>query len=287
VALLIVHRQPTTEPIPAGAAVWRTCLREIAFLGSADGGTEGAVATGGQQLVEADAYRVLLEILCGLQSPMVGETQVMGQFKSFLSTLGREGAELNRLGQRLLTDARDVRAKHLQGLGSRSYGSAIRRYIGTCSHAAVIGTGKLAQEVLPFLAGDGQTVDQWGRANDAGPDLDRVTYRQLDSLDTCPRIATPTVLVVAAPVESELVEHIAERYGALMVVVDLRADVCGRSPAVAAPLVALQDLFDGMRASQATAVPHIDAARAEIAWRSHRYEMRDQLRPFGWEDLCA
>ena len=74
--------------------------------------------------IRLEAYRLLLEILCGLRSPMVGETQVMGQFKAFLASLDREHAWVNRVGQRLLTDARDVRTRHLQGLGSRSYGSA-------------------------------------------------------------------------------------------------------------------------------------------------------------------
>ena len=31
----------------------------------------------------------------------------------------------------------------------------------------------------------------------------------------------------------------------------------------------------------------IEAARAEIADRSRRYEQRDEVRPFGWDDLCA
>ena len=281
----IVHREPGADPIPAGAAVWRTCLREVAFVDESD--LVSALGDAGQRLEEGEAYRLLLEILCGLQSPMLGETQVMGQFKSFLSTLGREQAALNRVGQRLLTDARDVRAKHLQGLGSRSYGSAIRRYLGDCRHAAVIGAGKLAQEVLPFLADDGRTVDQWARSNEAGQTAPRVTYRTLDSLDTYPQSSQPTMLIVAAPVTSEVVERVAERYACLAGAIDLRADLGSRAPVVGAPLVTLQALFDRMRATQTSAVPHIEAARVEIAWCSHRYQLRDELRPFGWDDLCA
>ena len=115
---------------------------------------------------------------------MVGETQVMGQFKAFLATLGHEQAWLGRLGQRLLADAREIRTKYLQGLGSRSYGSAVRRYLAACRHAVLIGTGKLAQEVLPFLADDGRTVDHWGRREDAAVVEARAsTYRTLDQVD--------------------------------------------------------------------------------------------------------
>src|SRR5437660_360192 len=132
-ALAIVNREPTNCEIPPGSATWRTCLREVVF----DDAIEHAPAVSrgdGKFLIEGEAYRTVLEILCGLQSPMLGETQVMGQFKAFPATLGRDQAWLNRLGQRLLGDAREVRTLHLQGLGSRSYGSAVRRYLADCGH---------------------------------------------------------------------------------------------------------------------------------------------------------
>ena len=118
---------------------------------------------------------------------MLGETQVMGQFKTFLASLSRELSWLNRLGQRLLTDAREIRTQHLQGLGSRSYGSAVRRYLSTTQHAVLVGTGKLAQEVLPFLTDDGRAVDQWGRAAETSNfevQSSKFVYRLLDSVDT-------------------------------------------------------------------------------------------------------
>src|SRR5581483_6341111 len=136
-SLAIVNREPGPQAIEPGTPVWRTCLREVLFA-------EDPAGLGTRPLVEGEAYRLLLKILCGLQSPMLGETQVMGQFKTFLSSLGRLQGWLNRLGQRLLSDARDIRTQHLQGLGSRSYGSAVRRYLSTARHAVLVGTGKLA-----------------------------------------------------------------------------------------------------------------------------------------------
>jgi hypothetical protein len=70
-------------------------------------------------------------------------------------------------------------------------------------------------------------------------------------------------------------------------VIDLRGEL-GHSPLhVNAPVITLQDLFARMSATQGQAARHVDAARAEIASRSRRYELRDELRPFGWDDLCA
>ena len=283
-ALEILHREPGTQLIPAGAPTWRTCLREISFSNGAD--SDSTLNQRVRRLTEGEAYRMLLEILCGLQSPMVGETQVMGQFKAFLASLDRDYAWLGRLGQRLLGDAREVRTKYLQGLGSRSYGSAVRRHLAGCQHAVLIGTGKLAGEVLPFLADDGRTVDHWGRREDAATASAGVTYRTLDEIEeTDERVTPPTVLVIAAPVPSDVVERVAVRYAGLRSVIDLRAE--RTTIDVGAPVVTLQDLFAQMDAANVFASHHVEAARADIARRSRLFEFRDELRPFGWDDLCA
>jgi glutamyl-tRNA reductase len=295
-ALAILHREPEQDverealqasQLPQAAVpVWRTCLREVVFLDESSASVTSPAA--GQHLTEGHAYRLLLEILCGLQSPMTGETQVLGQFKSFLASLGKDQPTLSRLGQRLLTDARDVRTRHLQGLGSRSYGSAVRRDLAGCSQAVVIGTGKLTAEVLPFLADDGRAVDQWGRAESADR-RDGVRYCPLAAIDSVDTSELPTALIVAAPVPSDVVERVAAKYVGLLRVIDLRADVGNRPLAFDAhvEVISLQDLFARMHTAQESAVPHIEAARQEIAWRTRQYELRDETRPFGWDDLCA
>jgi glutamyl-tRNA reductase len=303
VSLAILHREPGVDPVGAGQAIWRTCLREVAFVDDAAASRRAVMSVaGGQRLEDGAAYQLLLEILCGLQSPMIGETQVLGQFKAFLGSVAEtDHAWIGRVGQRLLADARDVRTKHLQGLGSRSYGSAVRRDLSDVAHAVVIGTGKLAREVLPFLGDEGRTVDQWGRTHAAGIDdvagtqttsdaLPRVTCRHLDTVgesDEAPVVTAPVAIVVAAPVSAEVVEAVARRYPGLVRVIDLRADVGERALNIGAEVISLQDLFARMHDQQASALPRIEAARNDIARRTRQYELRDELRPFGWDDLCA
>jgi glutamyl-tRNA reductase len=219
---------------------------------------------------------------------MLGETQVMGQFKTFLASVERDQNWLYRLGQRLLTDAREIRTRHLQGLGSRSYGSAVRRHLEHTQHTVLIGTGKLAGEILPFLADDGRSVDQWGRGPQ-DPVETRATsnYRLLDSADTFEGSALPSALIIAAPIPSEVVDRVAACYAGLVCVIDLRGELDTAPLKTLTPVVTLQDLFARMRASHGSAARQVEAARAEIASRSRRYELRDELRPFGWDDLCA
>jgi glutamyl-tRNA reductase len=286
--LAIVNREPGLQPVPCDTPVWRTCLREVVFADDAEVVAERH--EGQKALVEGDAYRLLLEILCGLQSPMLGETQVMGQFKTFLASLGGDEAWLSRIGQRLLADARDIRTQHLQGLGSRSYGSAVRRYLANVQHAVLIGTGKLAHEVLPFLADDGRSVDQWGRSTEAGEAVSGSTtirYHLLDGVATFAGSSAPAALVIAAPVPSALIARVAQRYGGLACVIDLRGELDAAPLRVPVPVITLQDLFAQMRSTHGSAARHVEAARAEILSRSRRYALRDELRPFGWDDLCA
>jgi glutamyl-tRNA reductase len=282
VRLAVVHHTPPLSAPPIETAAWRTCLRDVIFVDADDPDLNR------HAISDADAYRLLLEILCGLDSPMVGETQVMGQFKTFLAGLPDEHAWIQRVGQRLLADAGRVREQHLRHLGSRSYGSAVRRYTGPGVRAVVVGAGQLAQEIVPFLATDSRTVDQWQRAVpvEASP-IAGVTVRSLDALFTTPSVSEPAVLVVAAPVPRETIARVASRYANLTRVIDLRAER-DREPAVTGvPLTTLDDVFADMTAARTRATTQVDAAREDIARRSRQFGLRDDLRPFGWDDLCA
>src|SRR5438046_10434818 len=77
-------------PAVLNSLEWQTCLRRILFLNSNDNRAAIEAAEGGKAVpptVEVfrgqEAYRFLLEVICGLNSPIVGETAVMGQFKEF------------------------------------------------------------------------------------------------------------------------------------------------------------------------------------------------------------
>jgi glutamyl-tRNA reductase len=283
VGLALIHREPRQADVPADVPVWRTCLREILFFNDAADATRV-----GQPIVEGDAYHLLLEIICGLRSPMLGETQVMGQFKTFLGTLGDDHGPLRKMGQRLLSEARIISERHLRHLGARSYGSATRRRVADAEHVAVIGTGALSQELLKFLSDGSRPVDLWGRrpALDVNRPAD-VTYRQLGAAVPDVLSLDATALIIAAPVASAVVRDVARRYPTLRSVVDLRGETDLGPLNVAAPVVTLAELFREVEAARRESAVQIDAARGDVVHFSRAYALRDELRPFGWEDLCA
>ena len=107
-----------------------------------------AIAAPPEAVFDKEAYALLLELVCGLHSPILGETEVQAQFKTFASEAASAGRDtLGRLCQRVLRDAKYVRSTHLQGFGAHSYGAlALRHFRG--SRLAVIGAGALAAEAM-------------------------------------------------------------------------------------------------------------------------------------------
>ncbi len=265
---------------PASAIVWRTCVREIAFADSC-----AAVPPGAAAWENEAAYAHLLEVICGLHSPMVGETEVLHQFKVFTGALPAEEPWLRELGQSLLNDARTIRAKHLIGLGSRSYGSAVRRYVGHVPRVAVAGTGLLAHEVLPFLIRFDRRVDVWGRREAIDPIDPSVTYRRYDA-ELAP-VDDPTALVIAAPLPSAAIARLAARYRALALLIDLRAEGVEDPPPPVAPLVTLADVFAGVQEASRAVDVRVAAAKDDIRQLARGYVTRAKLNPSGWHDLCA
>ena len=270
----INHRDTTAAgtAAPLSSPVWRTCLREVSFVDHER--SEVGEGTGATFLAGAEAYAFLLETICGLRSPMLGETQVLGQFRAFLASLDpADAAWLGGIGEQLITDARQIRERHLRGLGSRSYGSAVRRHLADAEAVALVGAGALAAELLPYVS-EGRRVDQWTRA-------------MIASAADQPVPASRTALIVAAPVGAAAIAAIAARYSAITQIIDLR-DARERDPLPAGiPVTTLDDLFAAVAATSAAAEDRVADARRDIRRLAAAFERRQQFRPFGWDDLCA
>jgi glutamyl-tRNA reductase len=280
-ALSVIQRKPGAE-VAAGGVVWRTCLREIIFSAP-----EGGIAADGRVFHDEGAYAHLLEVICGLDSPILGETEVMHQFKAFAAAIPDERRDLKELGQRLMVDARLVRSRHLLGLGSRSYGSAVRRRVRHCGRVAIVGTGILGTEILPYVADQDRVVDVWGRRERLNLQTPRTTYRQIGDVDAHSVLTGPAAMVIAAPVPSFDISRLAALYSDLMLLIDLRAEAANDPPPTVAPLVTLADVFAELRDAAASNERSVGLAREEIRQCALAYVSREKVRPSGWHDLCA
>src|SRR5262245_21564544 len=232
------------------------------------------------------AYAHLLEVICGLDSPMVGETEVLHQFKVFAADLPLDHAGLREIGHQLLADARVIRSRHLIGLGSRSYGSAVRRYLADASCVAVAGTGMLAREIVPFVIGPNRQVDLWGRRAKCEGIAEGVTYRRLDSANAA-MIDASASIVIAAPLTSAQIARMAGVYRAVTVLIDLRAEGSQDPPPPIAPLVTLADVFASVEEATRATATRVAAAKDDVHCYARAFATRAKLNPSGWHDLCA
>ena len=109
-------------------------------------------ATSGVEVFEGiEAYRFLLRVATGLESQIVGETDIFGQLKEVWRKMSPD-AEMSALMQRLFEDTKDIRSRFMQNLGGATYGSLVRMMLKQSrGPTLVIGAGQLAQSVAPYL----------------------------------------------------------------------------------------------------------------------------------------
>jgi glutamyl-tRNA reductase len=276
-----------------GAVVWKTCLREVAFV-HRDGLRADLLRAGDTVLDGADAYRVVLEIACGLRSPLVGETEVMGQFRAFVARVERldaQWAPLKAFCRHLLPNAKAVRTHHLTGLGTRSYRVLAARHLRHVECIAILGAGHLARQLVPALAS--HRVGIYCRRPASVADL-RARYHDLVVLDLAGdwidwSTGRSTALIVAAPMSAhEIHSWMARHRQEIGMVLDFRAE--GAHDALALPgttVTPLARMLEQLEVARRFTDERAEAARREIGRHADTYWNRHELRPFGWADLCA
>ncbi len=109
----------------------------------------------------ADAVRHLLSVASGLDSMVLGETEITGQVKNAYEkarVIGHTGRRLNRLFQKALETAKEIRSGTAIGKGAASVGSVAIQHAQKVFGASlegrrvmVIGAGDMAEKCLRHL----------------------------------------------------------------------------------------------------------------------------------------
>ena len=107
--------------------------------------------------LESQAYLYMLETICGLKSRLLGENEIVGQFKTAFWQFSQAPEcyrPLIRVLEKLFQDAKDIRTQYLIGLGQKTYASLTRKILLQAAHAKevlILGSGNLAIDVLHQL----------------------------------------------------------------------------------------------------------------------------------------
>jgi glutamyl-tRNA reductase len=290
---VILHRPGSARPEispGSGQPVWKTCLRQIAFL-SSDRAAEARLA-GDEIYDHAEAFAFLLEVVCGLGSPVIGETEVFGQFKNFVATNALISTvpfslSLRNFLQAVIQSAKSLRAEHLVGLGSQGYGSLVRKLSKTDAAVTILGAGQLAVEIIPWLTKQKavQVVCRdLNRARSVQVAHPSVELRQIDVVET----SVHGCLVVAAPIaDADLFAWLQARPGQVRKILDLRGELEEASLFKEYQFFSLKDVFSNIEKNKKDLEQKVVELKKLVRARAEEHAERIHYRPFGWEDLCV
>ena len=299
-AYLQVSSRAFEDPARSG---WRveTCQRRFVAWMNAETDPRA-------EFTGAEAYEWLLRVACGLESRIVGETDVFGQLKSSWASQqesmdGRQRAELSFWVQKVFEDTKEVRSQYLQGVGGSTYGTSVRKILmeragsgSAWDPALLVGAGQLAEAILPFLGDFAPEVRVWNRSSSRLAELRRA-YRGASRLEICSGdeqvlhqwMAQSGLIVFAVPMDAEVDRARVSAIPSQSCVVHLGLRQQELGPwAVLPEIVTLDTLFDSQDAQERLRSSASD--RAERACRE-RAQLRD-LAPslsvaHGWEDLAV
>lgn len=134
--------------VPKDAFFIKTCQRSL-VLRFCEEGLNHSNTIDGQ-----DAYYFLLEIICGLKSKLIGENEIVGQFKEayhcYIQNEERSPKLLQVL-EKLFKDAKEIRKKYLLGICQKTYASITRKSIMQINDnkpVVILGSGNLAEDLI-------------------------------------------------------------------------------------------------------------------------------------------
>lgn len=272
----IVHRRKPATFTEPGLTVWATCLRSLAFVSpnhKIELQPNDAVYSRGE------AYRFLLEVICGLHSPILGETEVFGQFKNFAEQWVQIEPQRKAFVQRLMSEAKQLRSKYLSHLGTQSYGSWLRKNLKH-NKVHILGGGQLVREILPYLTKQGREVVIHVRdPRKVDFHTGRIASLQNKSFDS-------GALIVAAPLSAGEIEQWLGGVEPAQIF-DLRDNSCTDLIARECERHALKDIFRQIEQTRTRLLPVVEQVKSEIQELAGKAAAHAIVRPQGWDDLCA
>jgi glutamyl-tRNA reductase len=296
--ILLVHRKSSKNFAESlqDAAVWKTCLRQILFCREDEVNNFLEVLEPEDTILRGEeGLSLLLEILCGLHSPIVGETEVFGQFRQFIDSRKTLNDTLFADNQKwlnfIMAEVKKTRAEHLVGIGSQSYGSLLRRYSKDMDSVTICGSGQLAQEILPWVAHKRSVQVLCRECTKMRSFAEK--FDNLSIVNYNEAYVHGEAMVIAAPLsDARILELIAKQDTRPVVIYDLRGEennlpalIQEKFPRVT--LMTLQQFFAEIEETKKDRQTKIQQIKEYLMEKALAFAQRTELRPLGWDDICA
>ncbi|EMJ96729.1 glutamyl-tRNAGlu reductase [Leptospira alstonii] len=267
-----------------GSYSWMTCMRTIWIADSRIHGEPSALPATLEKYDGYEGYRFVLEVISGLHSKLLGETEVLAQFRDKFknSSLPSSafGEYLARFRDSLIQDSRSIRSRYLQNIGEQSYGGLANKYLKNTVSVSLLGTGQLAEKILPWLKN--RNVTLVGRNEKRLLELSNESDISVQLLnDWNP---STEAIVIAAPLDlSSYSDSIVN--GA--VVVDFREVPLEEKWPDTVQYVSFAAMLDSLRETEERALRIRERIRPALDELVEERELEAQQFVFGWEDLTC
>lgn len=301
--LVIIHRahaQTTLSSLSNAEAtqqdlsvfnIWQTCRRQIFF--SDESRWNGQWAYNHDDVfVGLEAEEFLIEVLCGLKSPLVGETEVFGQFKNWWQALEDQDFK-NKFSprvQNIFSVVKKIREETLYRLGSQSYGSLLRKILNESEggrRVDFIGAGQLTREILPWVQKKSEYRIWCREPEKVMRELSEFKTDWICALDEKSEFASD--IVIAAPLGHDEVIRLIRSKNidfSQIRVFDFRHDSMSfKERDFFAEYYDLDHFSTQVKEQKQDIQNSLKSAYGRIqAWKQQE-QGRIQVRPFGWDDL--
>ncbi len=268
----------------------KTCMRNM-ILGPKDELHTWSLNASDEIIEGEKSYQFLLEVICGLHSSLIGETEILGQFKNvalkFDYPNSHFGIELKKFIQAMLEDVKRVRSTHLSDLGSQSYGSLLRKEVKRLNETQVhiVGAGHLCEEILPWIAKDGTDLHLHVRNLELAQKKFKnvkINWHSLSEVGTFEGI-----LVVAAPMKVADIHELIKNSPKLKQIFDLRHNSNQEQLVSKCGVKSLSQFMNVLSENSEFIQARKDLALAMIEQITKLRSQAVEHRPFGWDDMSA
>ena len=282
-----------SESFKTRAGSWfqlKTCMRNM-ILGPKEELSTWVLSSTDEIIEGEKSYQFFLEVISGLHSSLLGETEILGQFKNaalkFDFPNSHFGIELKKFFQAMLEDVKKVRSTHLSDLGSQSYGSLLRKEVKRLSENQVhiLGAGHLCEEIMPWIAKDG--TDLHLHVRNLKTAQKKFKNAKLIWHDVAQSQSLEGILVIAAPLSTAELQTLLKNSPQLRQVFDLRHNSDQEKLSHGCEIKTLSQFMSILNENIEVVRTRKELALAMIDQVTKVRTQTVEHRPFGWEDMTA
>ncbi|EMN00316.1 glutamyl-tRNAGlu reductase, N-terminal-like domain protein [Leptospira noguchii str. 1993005606] len=265
-----------------GSYSWSTCMRTIWITDSRIHREPSDFPVTLEKYSGYHGYRFVLEVISGLHSKLLGETEVLAQFRNKFKILPSSafGEYLAKLRDSLIQDSRSIRSRYLQNIGEQSYGGLANKYLKDQDFVSVLGTGQLAEKILPWLKH--RNVILVGRNQKRILELSKQFDVSIKLLNEWSPVGG--AIVIAAPIDLSGCMNLITRG---TVVVDFREIPLEKNWPDRISYISFAEMLDSIRETEEKILQIRKMLQPFLDKLVKERELEAQQFIFGWEELTC